>query len=644
MTEAEQIERPLAAGDRVRRIVPLRELAVAPENLRFGEAPDDAIPELAATIRAAGVMQPLTVRPGRRREAPWMALDGRRRLLALTALADAGEIDGGYGVEVFVETEPGRQAAAAVLTNTAAPVHVADVIVAIGRMLKAKLTIDAIAAALGYAQIEIRKLAALSAVPLSAIEALRAGRITLRQTKLIARLPDRKAQTAIAREALDGQGFQEWRVREALEEGQVTTRDARWTLVGADRYAAGGGRVESDLFGELPDRILDPELLTALWLERAGQVAEILEKEGLAATIAVGDAWEPPEGLDRFGYVRAYELEAEAHDAFVEARNAHATEVQNVGMLDPAGDGLLVGLARVCRARAVMDGAGAPGREVRLLVLRPDREMGLDAVSYGPPSPVEDDQEVSDEVGTPASETAPVWPEVDIDGVSHAQHRARTEMATLGLSRAIADDPRVALIGVVARLYELVVLRRYRGQDDSATVLTADVKSGSRERSIDTLNGEVERRLAARRAAHEVSGLGTLDWIAGLGEAERLELLAEVFAATIDLREERTDRLRHAARAEARTLARLSDADLAVHWTPDSVFLGVHGKPQLLEMLSAMGVEGRDAAGLRKPELIERVAAEAAKRRWIPDALTRPRADVAEPAADGTEPPVPMAA
>ena len=40
---------------------------------------------------------------------------------------------------------PARQAAALLLTNTAAPVHVADVIVAIGRMLKTKLTIPVIA-------------------------------------------------------------------------------------------------------------------------------------------------------------------------------------------------------------------------------------------------------------------------------------------------------------------------------------------------------------------------------------------------------------------------------------------------------------------------------------------------------------------
>ncbi|WP_293480434.1 ParB N-terminal domain-containing protein, partial [Phenylobacterium sp.] len=54
--------------------------------MRFGEAPDDEIPELAETIFAAGVLQPLTVRPGKKKEKPAMALDGRRRWLALQLL------------------------------------------------------------------------------------------------------------------------------------------------------------------------------------------------------------------------------------------------------------------------------------------------------------------------------------------------------------------------------------------------------------------------------------------------------------------------------------------------------------------------------------------------------------------------------
>ena len=150
------------ASTRNRPLVHLRDLDIAPENLRFSEPPDDDIPLLAETLFAAGQLQPLTVRPGRKKEAANMALDGRRRLLALRLLVEQGRIDDSFLVDVFVETDPARQAAAVLLTNTAVAVHVADIIAAIGRMLKGKLGVPAIAKALGYAEIDIRRLAALS--------------------------------------------------------------------------------------------------------------------------------------------------------------------------------------------------------------------------------------------------------------------------------------------------------------------------------------------------------------------------------------------------------------------------------------------------------------------------------------------------
>lgn len=213
----------------------LGDLEIAPENLRAGEPADDQVPQLAATIKAAGLLQWPTARPGRKGEAPWMLLDGRRRLLALRLLRDAGDIADDHQVRIFVETDRARQAAAAVLTNTAAPVHIADVIAAIGRMLKARLGVSGISAALGYAEIEIRRLAALSALPAQALEALKIGRLTLKQAKLLARLTSRKEQKELAQAALEGHGFQEWRLHERLDHDRVTASDPRCRLVEPER-------------------------------------------------------------------------------------------------------------------------------------------------------------------------------------------------------------------------------------------------------------------------------------------------------------------------------------------------------------------------------------------------------------------------
>ncbi|MBU3974750.1 MAG: ParB N-terminal domain-containing protein, partial [Alphaproteobacteria bacterium] len=195
MTDLVPVSMPAVVVARDERTVRLGDIGIARENLRFNEPPDDDIPTLAATMKAAGQLQRLTVRPGRgRKEEPWMALDGRRRRLALGLLLDAGEIDENYPVTVCVETDPARQAAAVLLTNTAVPVHVADVIAAIGRMLKSRLTVSVISRALGYAEIDVKRLAALAGLPPVALAALKAGRMTLKQARLLARLPDKAEQ------------------------------------------------------------------------------------------------------------------------------------------------------------------------------------------------------------------------------------------------------------------------------------------------------------------------------------------------------------------------------------------------------------------------------------------------------------------
>jgi len=272
---------PERQAERLPKIFPLRDLDVAPENMRHGEPPDDEIPELAETILAAGVLQPLTVRPGKRKERPGMALDGRRRWLALQVLLEAGRITDEYPVSCFVETDPARQAAAVVLTNTAVPVHVADIIVAIGKMTKAKLTPPVIAAALGYAEIDVRRLMALAELHPKALEALKGGRMSLKQARLVARLPNRKEQGEIAEAVLSGFGFQEWRITDRLDAGQITVRDRRFRLVGPTRYAQAGGRIESDLFGERPDVVLDPEILQAAWISRAEALAAQVAADGV---------------------------------------------------------------------------------------------------------------------------------------------------------------------------------------------------------------------------------------------------------------------------------------------------------------------------------------------------------------------------
>ena len=176
--------------------VPFSQIAIAPENVRAREAADAGIPRLADTIIAVGILVPLLVRIGEAKDPkPTMALDGRRRLLALGLLLEQGAITADYPVPVIYSGDRASQVAATVVANDErVPIHIADVIVAIGKLRKRRYDTSAIAAALAYSEVEVRRLGALSALDGHAIEALRAGKLTLRQARLLARLPDKKAR------------------------------------------------------------------------------------------------------------------------------------------------------------------------------------------------------------------------------------------------------------------------------------------------------------------------------------------------------------------------------------------------------------------------------------------------------------------
>ena len=636
MTDA-VAQTPAVPPERVRRTFPLRDLGVAPENMRAGEPPDDDIPQLAETIFAAGVLQPLTVRPGRRKEKPGMALDGRRRLLALGSLLEAGRIGDDYPVDTFVETDPARQAAAVLLTNTAVPVHVADVIAAIGKMLKAKLDPATIAAALGYAEVEIRRLAALSGLHAKALQALKVGKITLRQAKLLARLPDKTAQAEIAEAVLSGYGFQEWRITERLDQGQVTVGDRRFALVGPERYAAAGGRTETDLFGERPDVLLDAEVLHTLWAARAEALSRILAAEGREIHVT-GDTDGDPEGdLEPFGYAYGLGLDAAGLDAWREAQAGAQTAAAALQGRDLAAASADADIQAFLQASLAADQASEPARPVTFVQIGPGAGTGLEAHCYGPAAPEEiADEDDEDEAETPlmAGRTACRSPVVqagqpiaaasapELDGVGHALHEVRTDVATRALIRAVADDPGTALVALAARLFSVVVLRSGLGKGGGALTVHAEAYGRPRSEVIPGLDGDVRQRLADRRTAWEASGLTPIGWLAGLPHGEKMALLAELTALSLDLREERTTSLRRAARAEATELAALCGADVTLHWTPDERFLRAHAKPQLVAMLVAMEAPDTRAGALKKDELVALVAERAAARSWAPAYLS----------------------
>jgi len=636
--------------------VRLGDFGLARENLRFNEPADDGIPQLADTLLAAGVLIPPIVRPGRKGEQKYMALDGRRRRIGLLRLRDAGQIDDDYEFECFLAADKAAQARAILLPNTQwAPVHVADVIAAIGKLRKARMETAQIAAALGYAELDIRRLEALSGVHATVLKGLRQGRLTLKQVRLFARLPDKRKQAELAQTALDGY-FQDYQLRALISQDRVTADDARLKLVGLGRYGEAGGRLAVDLFGELPDTLLDPDILQDLWRRRLQLVVDHLAGLGLAVYVGRDAGFRPPEGFEPLPYVYRPDLSADQMAALDAAKADYGARLAAVRGGDLAADAAPGELAELFAAQRTVAAAPLSRGRIGAVLLAPAEDLGVEAAFYLHPPTAEElaaeaDAAAEDEAeeaeaegalgggrhGLARDEIATPAVTVEVEGASHVLHETRTDVATRGLIRDLADDPGAALTAVIAQLFKMLALHGHSRIEDCALAITAKAYRRVGAPEIPALDGAVRGRLDARRAACLASGLRPIAYVAGLPHGEKMALLAELVAMSLDLHEARTGSVRRAARAEAAEIAALCHADIAAHWTPDAAFLGVHPKKLLLAMADEMAVEDDRAKTLKKDDLVAFVAEAAAERQWAPAVLRWGEAAAEPDAPEGRE-------
>ena len=646
MTETPKAE-PLAQSvpSMTRIQVRLGDLGLAKENLRFNEPADDGIPQLADTLLATGVVIPPIVRPGRKGELPFMALDGRRRRLGLLLLKERGQIDDDYAIDCLLAGDKAAQAAAVVLPNAErAPVHIADIIVAIGRLRSSKMDTTSISKALGYDELEIRRLEALAGVHANVLKGLRAGRLTLKQAKMFARLPDKKQQGEIAQTALEGY-FHEHHLRNLVETDRATTTDERFVLVGMDRYCAAGGRVSADLFGELPDSLLDPEVLQDAWRARIAPIAEALKATGLTVFVGREASYTAPEGFHTIPYVYRPDL-SEAQEATLDAAKAEVQRIaKGLDAIEGIDEAAPAALAPFFVAKAAVAAAKLARERLGAVLLYPHDELGLAATFYTAPIPAEDLPDVIEGEADEADDDAPAYcrsapdievprADVEVEGASHVFHETRTDVATRGLIRDLADDPSTALTVLVAQLFKQLALRSSGALEESALQVSATRYARGTTAAIASLDGEVRARLDAHREAYKASGLRPIGFVETLAHGEKMALMAELVATAMNLREARTSSLRHAARAEAAEIADLLSADISAHWTPDAAYLGVHSKKQLLALLDEMGVDDDRTKTLKKDELVAFVAEAAMERQWAPSGLSWNRPAAAEVEAE----------
>jgi len=116
-------------------------------------------------------------------------------------------------------------------------------------------------------------------------------------------------------------------------------------------------------------------------------------------------------------------------------------------------------------------------------------------------------------------------------------------------------------------------------------------------------------------------------WLEGLGEADRLALLAHCIGATLDCVERRGN---ESAADDGIHLAEALGLDMADWWEPPAAhFLGQVTKAEIVRAVSegVSSLEGRRMADLKKGEMVARAETLLASARWLPRPMCPPLND-----------------
>jgi ParB family chromosome partitioning protein len=627
--------------------VRLKDLDIAPENPRFLEGPDDQIPDLATSLApdAAGLLVPLLVRAGGKKEKPFMALDGRRRLFGFRHLLEQGLVTEDLEIAAYLcETKESIAAAAITANQARVPLKPAEIILAVRALAAKKIPVEAMARALCVDLVEARRYHAVSQVHMDVLMAFKDKLFDFDALKLVARIPSMPEQKALAKQAREQGGMRAYQIREYLDNDGLSALSSLMQFVGMDDYLAAGGRKSSDLLEEMPDTCLDADVAMRLWSEKAAPIQEAFAAKGIEVFISADEDCYQPDAFAEAPY--RYNRPVEEKEAISRAE-AGLSEVSDIVNAKAHSDGItpaiFLPLVGPQYDLAVAKFAPLP---VRAVQIRPGRNTVLEfrffttyediraweqAKTAAKPA-----EEPKDEAPARVQDVIPerkITVETDHGG---AFHQMASELAVRGFQRSLADSFSASFKFVLATMFEQVVLCRAGGSlEDRALKITFARNIGAYyQEPVQDLDADLFARLEAYRDAFAESGMRTYPWISSLAFQQLQDLMALMTAVSVWLNEPDAKFIRRTARAQIQEVAEEIDHDIRAHYMPDVGFYARCSKKQLLGYAERMGCEMDTLSALKKGPLAEYVAEQALARQWVPQVLTFDNLPVSGPEAD----------
>lgn len=612
--------------------VALSQLSISSLNLRADDGADSRIEDLARSLApdAAGQLLPLFVKSldhGTRFEV----LDGRRRFLAWSNLAEAGLIGSNHLISVVVcETDDEIAQAVVIANDMRVEVQHADVLITINRLLSEHFTYEDMAKALGRDVKDVKRMTVLGQLDIRILQAFKAQRFRLATLRQIARIKDVEKLQAFAEMVEESEGpIHDYHIRELLEPGVYAT-DTLLNAFPLSTYLQKGGRVEQDLFEEHPDKLLDPEILGAAWKAAMKPVIKALKGAGLKVEFGLQAGYGAPDGFQSLGWnyprtgdkALVAQLKAEAETIVGDLKLA-AEASEHTRFVELAREFVLKALeaftedAKPLTPKACKASAGAHGHvKVEFYVDEAEYDALIEAHEQANPRKTYYPAPVISDTPLPKTNLR-----ADVSLYGHLHHLKTTTIAGKALARSLAEVPMVALDVQLSTQFQQVVLGRTHDSGKYVVKVCASVRIEAIREPNPALEQPVIDRLKAYKALYEHSGLHPFEWVSSLGPSEKLDLLALITAAQVDMSELKTDCVRHAARAEAVLVSATIGHDFKHHLMVDADYYTGFSKKSLLALITKMGLDPEEFENQKRRQLAQTVYELALECDFVPPAL-----------------------
>jgi ParB family transcriptional regulator, chromosome partitioning protein len=262
---------------------------------------DVGLDELAASILAHGLLQPLMVRKLPNCDDVVSLVDGHRRLAAIERLVAEGKLESDINIPVHYgafgdEMNEDRAREASLAANIVrVPLHPIDQFEAFAALMD-KLTAAEIAERFGISEKLVRQRIALGALHPKIRQAWRDGKLQDNAAKAFTLIHNEAEQLKLFNKLQKQSNLYAYSIRSAIGADHDASKAVK--IVGVDVYKAAGGRIIQDLFGE--EHILsDPALAQKLLAEKLqAECDRLVVEEGWGFAVleeTVKDKWSWPK-------------------------------------------------------------------------------------------------------------------------------------------------------------------------------------------------------------------------------------------------------------------------------------------------------------------------------------------------------------